>query len=147
VKREGIERITDWVGFVEHKKVPEYVAAMDVGTIPFDVKNPTAYYAAPNKLWEYLSQGVNVVSTHIPEAIAYSNLLKLLKIARDEDGYLVALKRANGEKNTRNRRFNEVEAYLRRRTWSASAEKIRGIIHSLGYGKMKVPSMVLRGPT
>jgi len=128
IKQEGIERITDWVGFVEHEKVPEYVAALNVGTIPFDVKNPTAYYAAPNKLWEYLSQGVNVVSTPIPEAIAYSSLLN---IARSEDEYVAALKKAEKERNTTNCRLNKVEKYLEKRMWNASAEKIKKIVYSL----------------
>ena len=89
IKDEGIEHITDWIGFVEHEKVPEYIAAMDVVTIPFDVKNPTAYYAAPNKLWEYLSQGVNVVSTPIPETLVYNSLLN---ISKSETEYVAVLK-------------------------------------------------------
>ncbi len=132
IKDEGIEHITDWFGFVGHEKVPEYVAAMDVGTIPFDVKNPTAYYAAPNKLWEYLSQGVNVVSTPIPEALAYSSLLN---IAGSEDEYVTALNKAEREKNMRNHGQNEVRAYLKKRAWSASAEKVRGIMYGLVRGK------------
>jgi glycosyltransferase involved in cell wall biosynthesis len=123
IKYEGIEHITNWVGFVEHEKIPEYIAAMDVGTIPFDVKNPTAYYAAPNKLWEYLSQGVDVVSTPIPEALAYKSLLN---IATSEDEYMTALKRVEKGANARNR--NDVMAHLRRRMWNASAEKYRKII-------------------
>jgi len=132
IKDEGIDHITDYVGFVEHERVPEYVAAMDIGTIPFDVKNPTAYYAAPNKLWEYLSQGVNVVSTPIPEALAYRSLLN---IAVSEDEYVTVLKRVKREGNARNCGQNGVMAYLRKRTWSASAEKIRKIIYGLVCGK------------
>jgi len=134
IRDEGIEHITNWVGFVEHKKVPEYVAAMDVGTIPFDVENPTAYYAAPNKLWEYLSQGVNVVSTPIPEVLAYSSLLKVA-IARSEEEYVAALKKVNRERNARNHDQNRVMTYLKRRSWSATAEKIREIIYGLVRGK------------
>jgi glycosyltransferase involved in cell wall biosynthesis len=132
IKYEGIEHITNWVGFVEHEKVPEYIAAMDVGTIPFDVKNPTAYYAAPNKLWEYLSQGVNVVSTPIPEAMAYSSLLN---IAGSEDEYVAVLKKIKREENAGSHSQDEIMTYLKRRTWSASAEKIRKIIYSLVRGK------------
>jgi glycosyltransferase involved in cell wall biosynthesis len=130
IKNEEIEHITDWIGFVEHEKVPEYIAAMDVGTIPFDVKNPTAYYAVPNKLWEYLSQGAEVISTPIPEALVYKNLIN---IATNEDEYIVALKKVKKEKNTRNR--NEIMTYLRKLTWSASAEKIREIICNLVHDK------------
>jgi len=132
IKREGIAHITDWVGFVEHEKVPEYVAGMDIGTIPFNVKNPTAYYAAPNKLWEYLSQGVNVVSTPIPEALAYSSLVN---IAKSDDEYVAALKKAERGKNARNNFQNNVEAYLKKRTWNTSAEKIKEIIHSMVFSE------------
>jgi glycosyltransferase involved in cell wall biosynthesis len=132
IKDEGIDNITDYVGFVEHERIPEYVAAMDVGTIPFDVKNPTAYYAAPNKLWEYLSQGVNVVSTPILEALAYRSLLN---IAVSEDEYVAVLKRVKREGNARNCGQSGVMVYLRKRTWSASAEKIRKIIYGLVCGK------------
>jgi glycosyltransferase involved in cell wall biosynthesis len=128
IKNEEIEHITDWIGFVEHEKVPEYIAAMDVGTIPFDVKNPTAYYAAPNKLWEYLSQGVNVVSTPIPEALVYSNLLN---ISKSETEYVAVLKRNKKSNDVRNRIRNEAMPYLRKRTWNASAEKMREIIRNL----------------
>jgi len=107
---------------------------MDVGTIPFDVENPTAYYAAPNKLWEYLSQGVNVVSTPIPEVLAYSSLLKVA-IARSEEEYVAALKKVNRERNARNHDQNRVMTYLKRRSWSATAEKIREIIYGLVRGK------------
>jgi len=132
IKLEGIDGITDWVGFVEHEKVPEYVAALDVGTIPFDVNNPTAYYAAPNKLWEYLSQGVSVVSTPIPEAMAYNSLLN---IAGSEEEYVAALERAEREKKAKNCKRKEVETYLEKRTWSVSAERFREIIHDLVFGK------------
>jgi hypothetical protein len=95
---------------------------MDIGTIPFDAKNPTAYYAAPNKLWEYLSQGVNVVSTPIPEALVYRSLLN---IVASEDKYMAVLKKVKRKGNARNRYQNGIVAYLRRRTWNASAEKIK----------------------
>ena len=70
-----IEKITTWLDFIPHQEVPKYIAAMDIGTIPFDIKNFTAYYAAPNKLWEYLSQKVIVLSTPIPEAILNKNII------------------------------------------------------------------------
>jgi glycosyltransferase involved in cell wall biosynthesis len=135
IEQEGIRRITDWVSFVEHERIPEYIAAMDVGTIPFDIRNPTAYYAAPNKLWEYLSQGVDVVSTPVPEALAYKSLLH---IVASEDGYVAVLKKVKmvkGTVNTRKRRQDESMEHLKGRTWSASAEKTREIICSLVHGK------------
>jgi len=128
IKYEGIERITDWIGFVEYRKVPEYIAAMDVGTIPFDVNNPTAYYAAPNKLWEYLSQEVDVFSTPIPEALAYRGLLNIVK---SEEEYIAALKKVKEKKNVASNYRNNIREYLEKRTWSASAKKTKEIIQNL----------------
>jgi len=125
IKDEGIEYITDWISFVEHEKVPEYVAAiaaMNVSIIPFDVKNPTAYYVVPNNLWGYLSQGANVVSTPILEEMAYR---RLPSIAGSKDEYVAALKKAKREKNAGKRIQNDAMTYLRRRTWSVGAKKIR----------------------
>jgi len=73
VKQKNIEKHTKFLGFVPHEVVPEYIAGLDVGTIPFDVLNSTAYYAAPNKMWEYLSQKKPVLSTPIPEALNNSD--------------------------------------------------------------------------
>ncbi|MEM1704108.1 MAG: glycosyltransferase [Zestosphaera sp.] len=127
IKQYGIERIVDHVGFVEHEKVPDYIAAMDIGVIPFDIRNPTAYYAAPNKLWEYLSQGVNVVSTPIPEALAYKHLVN---IVWSEEDYVATIK------NTRRRTgvekdYREIRQYMETRTWDKSAERFKEIINSL----------------
>ncbi|MEM1831330.1 MAG: hypothetical protein QXJ97_07365, partial [Desulfurococcaceae archaeon] len=108
-------------------KVPDYIAAMDIGVIPFDIRNPTAYYAAPNKLWEYLSQGVNVVSTPIPEALAYKHLVN---IVWSEEDYVATIK------NTRRRTgvekdYREIRQYMETRTWDKSAERFKEIINSL----------------
>jgi len=127
IKQYGIEHIVDYVGFVEHERVPDHIAAMDIGVIPFDVRNLTAYYAAPNKLWEYLSQGVNVISTPIPEALAYKNLID---IAWSEEDYITAMRnvvrKINVEKD-----YREVRRYIEGRTWNKSAECFKEIISSL----------------
>ncbi|MEM1703740.1 MAG: glycosyltransferase [Zestosphaera sp.] len=127
IKQYGIERIVDYAGFVEHERVPDYIAAIDIGVIPFDIRNPTAYYAAPNKLWEYLSQGVNVISTPIPEALAYKHLVD---IVWSEEDYVATVK------NTRKRMsvgkdYREIRRYIEMRTWNKSAECFKEIINSL----------------
>lgn len=127
IKHYRIERITNHVGFVKYEKVPEYVAAMNVGTIPFDVENPTAYYAAPNKLWEYLSQEVNVISTPIPETLAYKSLVNM---ARVEDEYIAALKNCE-RKISREKYDQEIKTHIKKRTWNKSAECFKEIISNL----------------
>jgi len=127
IKRYGIRHIVDCVGFVKHERVPDYIAAMDIGVIPFDIRNPTAYYAAPNKLWEYLSQGVNVISTPIPEALAYKHLID---IAWSEEDYIATMRDAR-RKISVEKDYQEIRRYIEGRTWSKSAERFKEIISNL----------------
>jgi glycosyltransferase involved in cell wall biosynthesis len=83
ISNEGLERKTLWLDFVPYEQVPSYISMFDVGTIPFDVLNPTAYYAAPNKTWEYLSQMTPVISTPIPEALINSDCVMLSSTLQD----------------------------------------------------------------
>ncbi|MEM2170110.1 MAG: glycosyltransferase [Candidatus Bathyarchaeia archaeon] len=131
IKQYGIEHIVDYAGFVEHERVPDYIAAMDIGVIPFDIKNLTAYYAAPNKLWEYLSQGISVVSTPIPEALAYKHLIN---IAWSEEDYIATMKKAERKMGVE-RDCQEIRRYIERRTWNKSAERFKGIINNLAMRK------------
>jgi glycosyltransferase involved in cell wall biosynthesis len=83
IRQENLEECTRWLDFVQHEQVPEYMAGLDVGTIPFDVLNPTAYYAAPNKMWEYLSQQKPVICTPIPEALSNSDYVTPVLTPKD----------------------------------------------------------------
>jgi len=127
IKRYGIKHIVNCAGFVEHKRVPEYIAAMDIGVIPFDIRNPTAYYAAPNKLWEYLSQGINVVSTPIPEALAYKHLIE---IVRSEEEYVTVMKNSK-RKMSEGKDYQEIKRHVEGRTWDRSAELFKEIMGNL----------------
>jgi len=73
IRQENLEKCTTWLDFVQYEQVPKYIAGLDVGTIPFDISNPTAYYAAPNKMWEYFSQQKPVICTPTPEALSNSD--------------------------------------------------------------------------
>jgi glycosyltransferase involved in cell wall biosynthesis len=83
VKEENIEQETQFLDFVPYELVPEYVSGFDVGTIPFDVLNLTAYYSAPNKMWEYLSQRKPVFCSPIPEALYNSDCVLTTLTAED----------------------------------------------------------------
>ena len=109
------------------EEVPEHIAAMDLGAIPFDVENPTAYYAAPNKMWEYLSQGVDIVSTPIPEVMAHRDLVN---IVRSKEDYIAVLKRKAKKREWGDHNRSVVE-YVKRRTWSSSAERTKWVIRKV----------------
>lgn len=123
-----VENATTWLDFIPHNEVPRYVAAMDVATIPFDVSNPTAYYAAPNKLWEYLSQGTIVATTPIPEALVHRKIGRIYIVKTSED-YVRAFEEAD-----RNRKKNIdpcLRQILKARLWSQSVEKLKALLKSL----------------
>lgn len=73
IKEKNLEKHTEFLDFVPHENVPKYIAGFDLGTIPFDILNPTAYYSGPNKMWEYFSQRKPVISSPIPEALLNSD--------------------------------------------------------------------------
>src|SRR5690606_19701966 len=53
-------------------ELPAYAAAFDVGLIPFAVNELTTA-VNPIKLREYLSAGLPVVSTELPELVPFAN--------------------------------------------------------------------------
>ena len=63
-KSLGVENRVTFCGTVPHRKVPEYIAAMDACLIPFD-RNRIAHSAVPLKLFEYMACGKPVISTRI----------------------------------------------------------------------------------
>jgi len=98
---------------------------MDVGTIPFNTANPTAFYAAPNKMWEYLSQGVAVASTPIPETLAYREFIAIVQGFEDYANVMLnAKKLREGLKHLK----PEIKKLINARTWSRSAEKMKNLI-------------------
>ena len=124
----GVEDVATWLNFIPHSEVPSYNAAIDVATIPFDTGNPTAYSAAPNKLWEYLSQGAVVASTPIPEVIVYRHIRKLYIVRKPED-YVEVFEKSGRQ---RNRDMDpRIEEILKTRLWNSSAEKLKKILKSL----------------
>jgi glycosyltransferase involved in cell wall biosynthesis len=73
-----------WLGRKEYRELPAYCKAFDVALIPF-VVNELTVNANPLKMREYLAAGLPVVSTDIPEARAFGNLVS---VGRDHDHFI-----------------------------------------------------------
>ncbi len=71
-------------GFVPYQELPSYISAMDICTIPFNHTHPTAYYSAPNKLWEYLALQKPVMSTPLPDVLACAKDYVNIAIKRED---------------------------------------------------------------
>jgi len=126
IKKHGIEKITTWLDFVPHQKVPEYIATINIGTIPFNVKNPTAYYAAPNKLWEYLSQKKIVLSTSIPETIINKDYVFITRNKCDYEHFFREY--LFGERSKWYKVIEKGYNKVRERTWYHSVQKLTNLL-------------------
>ncbi|MDH7482323.1 MAG: glycosyltransferase [Armatimonadota bacterium] len=105
-----------------YKELPGYYQHADVGIIPFKVNEFTAAIN-PNKLYEYFSAGLPVVSTYLPEV---EPLKPLVKIAQDSKEFAAFLREALEEEknslreeriqcaksNSWKARFDEAMAYI-----------------------------------
>ncbi len=124
----NIANSTIWLDFVPHSEVPKYIAAMDIGVIPFNIYNLTAYYAAPNKLWEYLSQYKLVLSTPIPEAILNKDVLEIVSTHQD---YVRIIRLYAENKELFTEKVEKGRSKALNRTWNNSANKMKHIIKKL----------------
>jgi len=63
-----------WLGFKAYDQLPAYAQAFDVGIIPFRQTNMTES-VNPIKMWEYMAAGLPVVTTALPEASKYRDII------------------------------------------------------------------------
>ena len=82
-----------FVGRVDVDEVPRYMAACDVGLLPYRL-NAWTRHIHPLKLYEYLACGLGVVSTDIPSVWEEQ---ALVHIAEDASGFIAALRLALAE--------------------------------------------------
>jgi phosphatidyl-myo-inositol dimannoside synthase len=119
-----MQGVTIWQDWVPYQQAPKYIAAMDICVIPFDVENPTAYYAAPNKLWEYLSQNKTVLSTPIPEVMIAKKSVQIVSSAEDYSNAIVGFSKVDRTVSRKVERNPE----LNRRLWSRSVEALSSVL-------------------
>jgi glycosyltransferase involved in cell wall biosynthesis len=128
LREENMADFTTWLDFIPHYEVPKYMAAIDIGTIPFDAQDPTAYYSAPNKLWEYFSQNKSVISTPIPEVSQYSNMVHL---ASTPEEYAQKTLMISENKAEVQRRVSMGSNEAMKKTWKNSANIFASELRSL----------------
>ncbi len=63
-----------WLGFKAYEELAAYAQKFDVGIIPF-IQSDMTESVNPIKMWEYMAAGIPVVTTAIPEASKYQDLV------------------------------------------------------------------------
>jgi glycosyltransferase involved in cell wall biosynthesis len=79
-----------WVGPKPYQEIPRYVAAFDVGVIPY-VENEYTRSCFPLKLYEYLAAGKPVVASGVPELLGME---PDVVVAQGDTGFVEAIERA-----------------------------------------------------
>jgi len=103
--------------------LPEYLAAMDVGLIPFK-RNDVTYHADPIKAYEYLAAGLPVVATDMP---ALRRLGPLVSLADTVDGFLGSIQVAIDE--GRDLRSAERQAEAQRHSWASRFQRFEHLVY------------------
>jgi glycosyltransferase involved in cell wall biosynthesis len=110
------------VGHVPYARLPEWLAGFAVALVPF-VVNEYTRHVNPVKLREYLSAGLPVVSTDLPEV---ARLGRSCRVARDADGFVAAVEAAVAE-DGHAERIARSEA-MRGETWERRVADLAAVV-------------------
>lgn len=117
------------LGQKRHDELPAYCKAFDVGLIPYRIDERMTF-VNPLKLREYLSAGLPVVSTPVPEVARFSNLAR---VAGTKDEFVAAIEQALTEISPQ-QRIARSEA-MKNETWSARVAQVSRTIDEMAQRK------------
>ncbi|MGZ8698055.1 MAG: glycosyltransferase, partial [Gaiellaceae bacterium] len=111
-----------WVGPKPYQELPRYVAAFDVGLIPY-VQNRYTQSCFPLKVYEYLAAGKPVVASGLPEL---AEMEPDVVLAGDVAEFVAAVDEAAGasENGAPARRM----ALAAQNTWETRTERLLGLV-------------------
>lgn len=119
------------LGQKRHDELPAYCRGFDVGLIPYRIDERMAF-VNPLKLREYLSAGLPVVSTAVPEVMRYP---ALCEIATTPDAMVAAIERAllKGLPEARRAR----SAAMENETWAARVDQVSRTVEEIAQRKAR----------
>ena len=112
----------EWIGPRPYDELPSYVAAFDVGLIPY-VSNAYTRSCFPLKLYEYLAAGKPVVATGVPELAGMEPDVTLVDGTK---GFVAAVEAALGLLgDAERRRRMEIASH---NSWEARTERLLDLV-------------------
>jgi glycosyltransferase involved in cell wall biosynthesis len=117
------------LGQKRHDELPAYCKGFDVGMIPYRIDERMAF-VNPLKLREYLSAGLPVVSTAVPEVMRYANLCE---IATTPDDFIAAIERVLADTTPAARSARS--AAMTKETWAARVAEVTRTVDQIAQRK------------
>ena len=131
VTAHALDSRVQFTGAVEHARVPELVAAMDVAVAPYRASDD--FYFSPIKIYEYLAAATPVVASPLGQITALVDSGYVTAAAAGDAGDLaraletvLAAPAAAAQAAARGRDWT-----LRERTWTANAQRVAAILDEL----------------
>lgn len=115
------------LGQKPHHELPAYCKGFDVGIIPYRI-DERMQFVNPLKLREYVSAGLPVVSTPVPEVRRYP---ELARIAATPEEFIAAVEAALADRTTRAAR----SAAMIDETWTARVARVEATLSTIVKGK------------
>lgn len=112
-----------------HSELPAYCKGFDVGMIPYRIDERMTF-VNPLKLREYLSAGLPVVSTPVPEVTRLSHLVH---VAATRDDFVSAIERALGERSPAARGVRSLA--MTTETWAARVAQVARTVDEISERK------------
>jgi glycosyltransferase involved in cell wall biosynthesis len=119
------------LGQKRHEELPAYCKGFDVGMIPYRIDERMTF-VNPLKLREYLSAGLPVVSTPVPEVVRYAHMCR---IAGTPEEFVAALDAALADTTPAARRARS-DAMLQE-TWSARVAEVTRTVDEIAKRKTR----------
>ena len=117
------------LGQKPHSELPAYCKGFDVGMIPYRIDERMTF-VNPLKLREYLSAGLPVVSTPVPEVTRLSHLAH---VAATPDDFVAAIDRALREASPEQRRVRSQA--MTNETWAARVANVARTVDEISERK------------
>lgn len=117
------------LGQKRHDELPGYCRGFDAGMIPYRIDERMTF-VNPLKLREYLSAGVPVVSTPVPEVVRHA---QLCRVADTPDAFVAALDAALAEASPTARRARSDA--MAQETWSARVAQVTRTVDEIAQSK------------
>ena len=119
------------LGRQPHDQLPAFCRGFDVGLIPYRI-DERMKFVNPIKLREYLSAGIPVVSTAVPEVKRYSSWCT---VAETHDEFVAGIERALAEDSPEKRRARSVS--MEKETWTARVAQVAATVAQVAARKVR----------